>query len=171
MRALVTVNKSGTAQRVRGSEREGHKEGARSYVRSLSATSTPRHCLHWLLSNIALPVIYTQFPSSVYCFCCCAVVVLVISTICWLDFQLFFLVVLFRSPSLACSLCKKVTFGLNFLRACPPAFSVLIKILSDLILFLSALICDCKRVFRLHLYCNIICFLDHIFLYILNNHF
>lgn len=76
-----------------------------------------------------------------------AVVVLVISTICWLDFQLFFLVVLFRSPSLACSLCKKVTFGLNFLRACPPAFSVLIKILSDLILFLSALICDCKRVF------------------------
>lgn len=140
MRALVTVNKSGAAQRVRGSEREGHKEGARSYVRSLSATSTPRHCLHGLLSNIALPVICTQFPSSVYCFRCCCFsyfnnLLIRFSAFLSRCSVPFSLARLLRSPSLACSLCKKVTFGLNFLRACPPAFSVLIKILSDLILF------------------------------------
>lgn len=141
MRALVTVNKSGTAQRVRGRDTKREREAMyAAYQRQARPGIASTGCYQTLLCLLFAP----SFPPLCTV---SAVVVLVISTICWLDFQLFFLVVLFRSPSLACSLCKKVTFGLNFLRACPPAFSVLIKILSDLILFLSALICDCKRVF------------------------
>lgn len=163
MRALVTVNKSGTAQRVRGSEREGHKEGARSYVRSLSATSTPRHCLHELLSNIALPVICTQFPSSVYCFCCC----------CFSYFNN--LLIRFSAFLSRCSVpfslarfAKRSHSALTFSVPVRRPFLFSLKYFPISFCFSLHWFVTVNGCFRLNLYCNIICFLDHIFLYILN---